>query len=78
VVRPGGAIAVESPAYYGTLQTLEALGLKVVEVPCQPETGMDLDELERRVDRHRAKAAGGAELRTRWAAACPTPPRSGS
>jgi len=56
VARPGDAIAVESPAYYGTLQTLEALGLKVVEVPCQPETGMDLDELERRVDRHRAKA----------------------
>jgi DNA-binding transcriptional MocR family regulator len=56
VARPGEAIAVESPAYYGTLQTVEALGLKVIEVPCQPETGMDLDELERRVDRHRAKA----------------------
>jgi DNA-binding transcriptional MocR family regulator len=56
VARPGEAIAVESPAYYGTLQTLEALGMKVVEVPCLPDVGMDLDELERRLDRHAVRA----------------------
>jgi DNA-binding transcriptional MocR family regulator len=54
--RPGDVVALESPAYYGTLQTLEALGLRVVEVPCLPDVGMDLDELERRVDRHGARA----------------------
>lgn len=56
VARPGDPIAVESPAYYGTLQIIEALGLRVVEVPCLPETGMDLDELEQRIDRHGARA----------------------
>ncbi|MGC3996374.1 MAG: PLP-dependent aminotransferase family protein [Anaeromyxobacter sp.] len=54
--QPGEAVAVESPAYYGTLQTLEALGLRVIEVPCRPESGMDLDELQRRIDRHDARA----------------------
>lgn len=56
VARPGDAVAVESPAYYGTLQTLEALGMRVVEVPCLPDAGMDLDELERRMDRHAVRA----------------------
>jgi DNA-binding transcriptional MocR family regulator len=56
LARPGDAVAVESPAYYGTLQTLEALGLRVIEIPCLPDTGLDLDELERRVDRHRVAA----------------------
>ncbi|HVO19510.1 MAG TPA: PLP-dependent aminotransferase family protein [Anaeromyxobacter sp.] len=55
-VRPGDVVALESPAYYGTLQALEALGLRVVEVPCLPDVGMDLDELERRIDRHGARA----------------------
>jgi DNA-binding transcriptional MocR family regulator len=56
VARAGDAIAVESPAYYGTLQTLEALGMRVVEVPCLPDAGMDLDELERRLERHAVRA----------------------
>jgi DNA-binding transcriptional MocR family regulator len=56
VARGGDAVALESPAFYGTLQTLEALGLKVVEVPCLPDVGMDLDELERRLDRHAVRA----------------------
>ena len=44
--RRGDTIAVESPAYYGTLQAIEALGLKALEIPAQPRTGMDLDALE--------------------------------
>src|SRR5689334_5653379 len=43
VATRGDTVAVESPAYYGTLLAIEALGLKVMEVPCQPETGMDVD-----------------------------------
>src|SRR5262249_26053632 len=41
------AIAIESPAYFGTLQIIEALGLKAVEIPSSPREGMDLDALER-------------------------------
>lgn len=44
--RPGDAVVVESPCYYGLLQCAEALDLKVVEVPAHPTTGMDLDALE--------------------------------
>jgi DNA-binding transcriptional MocR family regulator len=54
--RAGDAVAIETPAYHGTLQSLEALGLKVIEIPCHPETGMDLDALEDRLARHKLVA----------------------
>ncbi len=56
VTRRGEAVAVESPAYYGVLLTLEALGLRVLEVPCHPDTGIDLAELERRLGQHAVAA----------------------
>jgi DNA-binding transcriptional MocR family regulator len=56
VATRGDTVAVESPAYYGTLLAIEALGLKVMEVPCQPETGMDVDELSRRLLERRVAA----------------------
>jgi DNA-binding transcriptional MocR family regulator len=46
VAKPGDVVAVESPAYYGLLQLIESLGIRVVEVPVLPGTGMDLDALE--------------------------------
>lgn len=56
VASRGDAVAVESPTFYGVLLALEALGLRVLEVPCHPETGLDLEELEQRLDRHRVAA----------------------
>jgi DNA-binding transcriptional MocR family regulator len=56
VAQPGESIAIESPAYYGTLQALEVLGLRAVEVPCRAETGMDLDALARILERQRIAA----------------------
>jgi DNA-binding transcriptional MocR family regulator len=47
VARQGDAVAIESPAYFGTLQLIEALGLKAVEIASCPRTGMDLEALER-------------------------------
>jgi DNA-binding transcriptional MocR family regulator len=47
VARQGDAVAIESPAYFGSLQLIEALGLKAVEIPSCPREGMDLDALER-------------------------------
>jgi DNA-binding transcriptional MocR family regulator len=46
IARPGDAIAVESPTYFGVLQAIEALGMRAVEVPCSPRTGLDLDALD--------------------------------
>jgi DNA-binding transcriptional MocR family regulator len=45
VTRPGDIVAVESPAFYGTLQAIERLDLRAVEIPVDPVTGLDLDAL---------------------------------
>lgn len=46
VARPGDAVVVESPAFYGVFQALERLGLRAIEVPTHPELGIDLKVLE--------------------------------
>ena len=42
VTRPGDTVALESPTYYGFLQILQALGLKALEIPTHPRTGISL------------------------------------
>ena len=42
----GDMIAVESPCYYGFLQMAEMLGLKVIEIPTDPSTGMSIEALK--------------------------------
>jgi len=44
--RPGDTVAVASPTYFGLLQLVEELGLRVIEVPAYPGTGLDLDALD--------------------------------
>jgi DNA-binding transcriptional MocR family regulator len=46
VAGPGDAIVVESPAYYGALQLIESLGMRALEVPSHPGTGIDLTLLD--------------------------------
>jgi DNA-binding transcriptional MocR family regulator len=46
ITSPGDAVAIESPTYFGIFQVMESLGLKVVEIPTDPATGIDLDRLE--------------------------------
>lgn len=46
VTRPGDTVAVESPAYYLMLQLLEKMGLRALEIPCDPEQGVSVDALE--------------------------------
>ncbi len=45
VTNPGDMVAIESPAFYASLQVLERLKLKAVEIPVHPSEGMDLDIL---------------------------------
>ncbi|NIG54847.1 PLP-dependent aminotransferase family protein [Chitinophaga sp. Cy-1792] len=54
--QPGDTIAIESPSYYGALQLAESLGLKVLEVPTHPTTGVDLDYLDKAIPRHKIRA----------------------
>lgn len=56
VAKPGDTIAVESPAYFGVLQLIDSLGLRVCEIPTYPREGVCLDELEKRLDACRVKA----------------------
>lgn len=41
--QPGDTVLVESPTYFGLLQAIEHLRLKVVEVPNRPDSGIDAD-----------------------------------
>lgn len=56
ITQPGDTIALESPSYYGSLQLAESLGLKVLEVPTDPITGVDLDYLDKAIPRFKIKA----------------------
>jgi len=56
VARPSDVIAVESPTYFGILGSIASLGMNVIEIPTHPQEGMDLDELERSIRKHRVRA----------------------
>src|ERR1700733_6309231 len=56
VTQPGDVIAVESPSYFGILESAASLRLKVLEISTHPQGGMDLDELEHAIRKHSVKA----------------------
>lgn len=55
--RAGDTVLVETPTYFGILQAIEYLELKVVEVPNRPGTGIDVEAVERMAARTRLAAA---------------------
>jgi DNA-binding transcriptional MocR family regulator len=56
VTKPGDTVAIESPTYFAVFQVMESHGLKVVEIPNNPATGVDLDYLELAIPRFDIKA----------------------
>lgn len=50
--KPGDIVAVESPAYFGTFQALESLGLRALEIPSSPRDGLNLGALRFALDGH--------------------------
>jgi DNA-binding transcriptional MocR family regulator len=56
VTNLGDTVAVESPAYFGIYQAIESLGLKVVEIPADPTTGVDLANLQKAIKKFSIKA----------------------
>jgi DNA-binding transcriptional MocR family regulator len=56
VAKPGDTIAIESPTFFGTLQLIELLGMKALEIPTHPRNGVCLDAMRRAVDRNAMKA----------------------
>lgn len=47
--KPGDTIAMESPCYPGILQLARSLGLKVLELPAHPTTGIEIDALKKAI-----------------------------
>lgn len=56
VCQPGDVVAVESPAYFGVLQVIEAMELQVIEIPCDPRDGLSLEALQSALDSHAVRA----------------------
>lgn len=52
--QPGDVVAVESPVYVWALQLIRSLGLRALELPTHPVTGIDLDALEQALPRIQA------------------------
>jgi DNA-binding transcriptional MocR family regulator len=52
VTKPGQTVVIESPSYFGIIMLLESLGLKALELPTSPTTGLDLNALEQALTRH--------------------------
>jgi DNA-binding transcriptional MocR family regulator len=46
VTKEGDTVLVQDPCYYGIMQSLEYLNLKVVTIPSHSETGIDVKNLE--------------------------------
>ncbi len=56
VCQPGDVVAIEQPAYFGTLLLLEDLGLKALQIPTDPTEGLLLEPLADAIQRHRPAA----------------------
>ncbi|HET9446444.1 MAG TPA: PLP-dependent aminotransferase family protein [Steroidobacteraceae bacterium] len=46
VARPGDTIALESPTHFMLLQAIEGLGMKALEIPTHPRSGLSIDALD--------------------------------
>ena len=56
VTQPGDTVLVESPTFPWFLQLMEDLELHALEVPAHPQKGVDLQSIERAVEKHNVKA----------------------
>lgn len=56
LTQAGDIVAVESPCYFGNLLLMESLGLKVVEIPSCPRTGLNIDALNNAMSKWEIKA----------------------
>ena len=57
VCKAGDLVAIELPTYFGILQVLQSLGLRALEIPTHPDTGISLSALRFAIENHPVKAA---------------------
>lgn len=56
VTQPGDTVAMESPTYFGIFNVMISLGLKVLEIPTDGETGVNIEYLETALQSNTVKA----------------------
>lgn len=56
VTEPGDIVAIDSPSFYGSTQAIKSLGLKALEIPTHPETGISIEALEMAIEQWPVKA----------------------
>ncbi|WP_105201141.1 aminotransferase-like domain-containing protein [Pseudoalteromonas sp. T1lg10] len=56
VTQAGDIVAIESPCYFGIIEMLESLGLKVIEIPMCPQQGVCVEDLQQAFAEHDIKA----------------------
>ncbi|WP_207420621.1 PLP-dependent aminotransferase family protein [Desertivirga brevis] len=56
VTEPGDTVAIETPTYFGIFSVLQSLGLKVLEIPTHPETGISIEYLAGAINKVDVKA----------------------
>ena len=56
VCKPGDIVAIESPMYFGTLQSLEVHGLRALEIPTHQREGISLEALQFAIEHNPIKA----------------------
>ena len=56
ITNPGDLVAIESPAYFGIFNLMLSLNLKVLEIPADAETGLNLEYLEKALETLPVKA----------------------
>jgi DNA-binding transcriptional MocR family regulator len=56
VTEPGDTVAIENPIYFGIFNIMKSLGLKILEIPCHPDEGADLEYLEKALETIPVKA----------------------
>ena len=56
VTKPGDAIAIETPAYFGFLEIIQSLNLRALEIPTSSREGICLDALRDAIKQNDVKA----------------------
>jgi DNA-binding transcriptional MocR family regulator len=56
VCQQGDTVAIESPMFYGILQSIESLGLRALEIPTHPRDGISIEALSYAVDHNDVRA----------------------
>jgi DNA-binding transcriptional MocR family regulator len=55
LTKPGDTVAVESPVFFGIIQLVQQLGLRLIEIPTHPSTGIEIDYLKKILNQGKIK-----------------------